>query len=215
MLNSPYIKTINQWKGTTEDLCYELFLLLKKDKNKTSNFKFLCENFDFFEEEEAKNVYFSEKEIKELGATFGSYIDETIKSALYSTYLQNKPIEFAYDLLWNLIFDNDLFMTDKEKSFALFWIIIDNMIPFQSLNSAIKMDAEQFKKISDTLKSSIHRIEYLIDFPFVQRTETASLIMEEIQKCKTTDEKAVIMSYALAIHTDKAISKIQNNRKED
>lgn len=209
MLKEIYLKLINEWNGTTEDLCYEIYKLLCKEPCKGTSLKMLCEIFDYDEPEDAEYCFFTKEEIYALKMSYGKFIDETIKSVINSIYLHNKTLDNAYDMLWNMIFENQFILTDKEKAFALFWVVIDDIIPYRSLNKAVRMKSEQFKGVCEKLEKSIDQIQYIIDFPFEQKTETASLILEEILKTNKIDERTVLMAHALALYTEKFAAKLR------
>lgn len=212
MLNDNYLKLINKWTGTTLDLCYEIYKKLKEEPNKSLTFKLLCESLSYIEPEDIEDKFFNRDEIYKLKKTYGKFIDESIRSTIFSTNLNNKDLESAYNSLWNIVFESNILVTDKEKSFALFWIIIDKTIPYQILGKATRMNTEEYQAICDKVSKSINKIQYIIDFPFEQRTETSSLVLDEILSMSDPDERVVLMSQALIRYSNKAMPSIQNEQ---
>ena len=209
-----YIDKIRRWEGTSIDLCYELFELLDQSEDKLADFKLLCEKFDYYNSKDKEYYYYSDDELELLKRTYAEYIDGCIRTCMMSTYNKNESVNSFYKLLWKMVFSSEILCTQNEKSFALYWILIDKQIPFQNVNDAIKMSFDVFKKASMRLKNRIRRIDYIIKFPFDQKTEVSSLIIKEIHKCKSIEDQSIVLAFALDKYAEEnppKQEKIKNN----
>lgn len=195
-----YIEKMNNWDGTIIDLCYVLFEELCQSNNIIEDFQFICENYEYNKKSDSEYKYFTEKEITSMKHIYGSFIDESINSALLVTYEEKKELLYAYKLLWSLVFENELITTTKQKAFSLYWMLIDKRLPFQNVFNGIQFDKERFKTTAENLLPNLKRISYIIDFPFEQKTETTSLIINELQKVKTLEEQAVLLVFAFDLY---------------
>jgi hypothetical protein len=125
-----------------------------------------------------------------------------------------------YKLLWNTVFSDSLLTLEKERVFGLLWIIADNGIPYYKLSTPLSMENEEFKRIIEENKESSDRISYILSIPFEQRTETSSLILQELSG-KDEVTQAVLLAQALAINAKremkgltKVIQAIQEEREK-
>lgn len=212
MKKNKYLKVIKGWNGKTEDLCYDLYILLCSEPNKSKALKMVCEIFEYDEPEEVEYSYFSKVEIDAYRKRFSSLIDETIDAIKCSLCFQEISLDTAYELLWNLVMDNILFKTEKEKVFALFWLLIDESVPFFVFDKPVRLECDDFINICDKHSSKIQKIKYILDLPFEQRTESASLLLDEILTAEDRVERAVLMVHAIVNYADKEMT--SNLRKE-
>ena len=214
---SKYSELIKQWNGSTIDLCNNLYQLLEKEKkeDRSTLFQFVCTNIVLPKEKDEKDsVLFEKSEIGTYKTIYGRFIDGTINGVAKAAYLHDYTIEKEYELLWNAVFENSVLETEKEKAFALYWIVIDAMLPYQSLSTGIRMDNDFYAKKIKKLSAKINKIKYILGFPFEQKTEEASLIVNEITSTRNPDDKAVLLSIALDEHTRQATYRLRKELRE-
>lgn len=219
-----YIDILTTWNGELEDLCFELYQMLMKEneEDRLQYFQMICEKMGDIDSDESLEIesYFEEGEIEQLTEIYGKYIDEVINAVRKKIDSQKLPTSAFYKTLWNTVFNDNMLTLEKEKVFGLLWIIADNGIPYYEIGTPISMKNEDYKKIVDENKLSLERISYILSIPFEQRTEPASLILQELNE-KDDITKAVLLSQAFAMNAKremrglrKLIQSIQEDRKE-
>lgn len=208
-----YTELLETWNGKFEDLCFEIYSMLKMESETDiiDCFQFVCEKIGDIDSDESRKIdtYFTEKEIEDLKDLYGKYIDETINSVRKKVVSQKLQVKDFYHLLWQLVFQNSILISEKEKAFALLWILADNGIPFYNVGEPLSMENDEYKNILENNKESIERIKYILSVPFEQRTEVASLILQELGN-KEYKVQSVLLSQALAMHSRKKLRSIKN-----
>ena len=105
--------------------------------------------------------------------------------------------------------------------FGLLWIIADNGIPYYELGMPLSMENDEYKRIIEENKEASERITYILSIPLEQRTETSSLILNELSG-KDDVTQAVLLAQAFAVNSKrefndltKMIHKLQETQKKD
>ncbi len=208
-----YIELLETWDGEFEDLCFEIYSMLKMETEADifDCFQFICEKIGDIDSDESRKIdtYFTENEIEDLKDLYGKYIDETINSVRKKVVSQKLQVKDFYHLLWQLVFQNSILISEKEKAFGLLWILADNGIPFYNVGEPLSMENDEYKSILENNKESIERIKYILSVPFEQRTEVASLILQELEN-KEYKVQSVLLSQALAMHSKKKLRSIRS-----
>lgn len=219
-----YIDILKTWNGELENLCFELYQMLIKenDEDRLHYFQMICEKIEDIDSDESLEIasYFEEGEIEQLKGIYGKYIDEVINAVRKKIDRQKLSVSDFYKTLWNTVFNDSMLTNEKEKAFGLLWIIADNGIPYYEIGTPISMENEDYKKIVDENKLSLERISYILSIPFEQRTESSSLILQELNE-KDDITQAVLLSQAFAMSVKremrglgKLIQSIQEDKKE-
>lgn len=220
-----YVKLLETWSGELEDLSYELYDMLMKEKEeeRVQWFQFICENVGEIDSDESKKLerHFDDGEVDKLKELYGNYIDETINSVRKKVVSQKLSARDFYYFLWNTVFENSLLTLKKEKVFGLLWIIADNGIPYYELGMPLSMENDEYRRIIEENKDASERISYILSIPLEQRTETSSLILKELSG-KDEVTQAVLLAQAFAISSKrefngftKMIQELQEARKRD
>lgn len=202
-----YMEVLNTWNGELEDLCFELYSMLKQESENEQIFYFqmLCEMVGTIESNESRTLhkYFEKGDIGQLKEIYGKYVDETINAVRKKVICDKLEIEDFYRLLWNMVMKNSILNSDKEKAFGLLWILADNGIPYFEVGTPLSMENEEYGQIIDKNKKSIDRVKYILSIPFDQRTEVASLVLQEILKVEDYRVQTVILTQVMAIYAKK------------
>ncbi len=98
--------------------------------------------------------------------------------------------------------DNPLFTTDEDKSFVLFWILIDKKIPYFRLPAGLRITEDQFNLLKIELNNTIKRIRFCLSKDYVQSTEQAEVVLNLVLSHEGRDERAVLMGYVIAYFED-------------
>ena len=143
-----YITLLKTWAGEFEDLSFVLYSMLKNETkiDRIRYFQLICEEAGDIDSDESEKIepYFVEGEVEKLKKLYGKYIDETINSVRKKvTYEKLTPSEF-YSLLWDMIFENSMLTSDKERAFGLLWILADDGIPYYELGEPLSMENDEY-----------------------------------------------------------------------
>lgn len=207
-----YISLLKTWNGEFEDLSFILYDMLKEENesNRIQYFQLICENIGDIDSDESRKIktYFEEGEIEKLKKLYGKYIDETINSVRKKVTYEKLGVSDFYYLLWKMVFENSILVSEKEKAFGLLWILADNGIPYYELAEPLTMDNDEYKKIVEANRKSLDRIIYILSVPFDQKTEVTSLILKEIEN-KDYKVQTVLLSQAFDIHSKKEIRNLK------
>ena len=78
--------------------------------------------------------------------------------------------------------------------------------PYVEIESPLSMSDEKFSEILEKNKDLIIKIRHILSLNFAQKTEVASLILNEIQKNKSFEEQSVILAVVLDDFTQRKVN---------
>ena len=186
---------ISKFDGNPYDLCYEL---LVKYPNETETFEKVCKTYS---PDHDRTIpipsHFTLTEIQEYESLHGDMVNGLLYSTIKKCNLGYiAPVDF-YNSLWQSICHN--LTTLKEKAFAMYYTIIDKMIPYHYLGKPLSMTNEQYKDILQNNEMYIDRIKYIAKSNYSQRTEKASLLLNCLNEIENYEVKVVVLSQAITI----------------
>lgn len=203
MKRDEYLALLSTAKGEVINTSFELFRIIateESEKDKIEAFQFICESIVESDSDESVEIseYYTKDDRLELANSIGIFVDSVLKFASQKAYRNCfSPTDF-YELLWNMVFLDGSLNGEKEKGFALYWILIDRCIPYVSMEDKIDVSSE---KAADFLTANpwlVHRISYLVNFPFGKRTKRSALIVQELEAVSSIEEKTILLAYALS-----------------
>lgn len=202
-----YIELLKTWDGEFEDLCFELYKILEKENESEQilHFQMICETVGTINSDKSKKIepYFESEEIEKLKMLYGKYIDEVIDAVRKKVVYDKLTIQEFYKLLWNMVMKNSMLNSEKEKAFGLLWILADNGIPYFELGAPLSMENDEYGEIVENHKESIDRIKYIFSIPFEQKTEVASLVLQELFKYDDYKVQTVLLTQAMGVYAKK------------
>lgn len=85
--------------------------------------------------------------------------------------------------------------SDAEKTFAIAWILADQLIPYMEIPAGgVRMSNEVYNAHIKNLKSVSKLISMIVRFPNLQATETASLVLGAILSQTNKEDQAVLFA---------------------
>lgn len=208
-----YIKILETWDGKFEDLCFELYKMIEQENESEQilHFQMICEMIGTINSDKSQNIepYFEPEEIEKLKMLYGKYVDEVINAVRKKAVYDKLTIQAFYELLWNMVMKNSMLNSDKEKAFGLLWILADNGIPYFGLGTPLSMENAEYEEIVENHKESIDRIKYILTIPFEQKTEVASLVLQELFKYNDYKVQTVLLTQAMGIYAKKGIGSLK------
>ena len=198
-MNEKIDEILKTYAGDDTDLCYYIFNILKQTERPGSGLKYFMEkirtrNPDATYVLEKK---FSIDELQQLDSIYAKYTNELLTAVVNKAHLANWSVDKFYNVLWEKLDTDILFEDDKTKSFVLFKLAQNSLMPYIEIESPLSMDDEKFSDILERNKDTIIKIRHILALNFTQKTEVASLILKEIQKNELYEEQCVILAIAL------------------
>lgn len=198
-MNEKIDEILKTYAGDDTDLCYYIFNILKQTERPGSGLKYFMEkirtrNSDATYVLEKK---FSINELQQLDSIYAKYTNELLTAVVNKAHLANWSVDKFYNVLWEKLDTDILFEDDKTKSFVLFKLAQNSLMPYIEIESPLSMDDEKFSDILERNKDTIIKIRHILALNFTQKTEVASLILKEIQKNELYEEQCVILAIAL------------------
>ena len=198
-MNEKIDEILMTYVGDDTDLCYYIFNILKQSENPGSDLECFMEKIRTRSSDATYSLEkkFSINELQQLDSIYAKYINELLTAMVNKAHLSNWGVGKFYDNLWEKIITDILFENDKVKSFVLFKLAQNPLMPYMEIESPLSMDDEQFSDILEKNKEIIIKIRHILSLNFTQKTEVASLLLKEIQKNKSFKEQCVILAIAL------------------
>lgn len=108
-------------------------------------------------------------------------------------------VEKFYIELADYIMSDKHLLDDGARAFAIFDCCIDRRFPYAcvDLTSGIQMENEEYARYINILENEIDRINYILSANLQQKTERASLLLEELDNCDDFKKRTVLLSTIL------------------
>ena len=198
-MNEKIDEILMTYVGDDTDLCYYIFDILKQSENPGSGLECFMEKIRTRSSDATYSLEkkFSINELQQLDSIYAKYINELLNAMVNKAHLSSWSVGKFYDSLWEKINTDILFENDKVKSFVLFKLAQNPLMPYMEIESPLSMDDEQFSDILEKNKEIIIKIRQKLSLNITQKTEVASLLLKEIQKNKSFKEQCVILAIAL------------------
>lgn len=187
--------------GYTIDLCYEIIteieeLSFAEQVEIVSSF---CEIFGTVKSEETIEIprHISDERFSDLKELYARYVNEMLETTLKKAYSLGMNIDSFYELLWGNVIKSDMFCEIEEKSFALYYIVIDRRIPYFQLEKGLRMEEDEFEKYRDRNIEILKKIRFVLSNSFGQKTEEASIILQELMGLDSYEDRVVVLTWVL------------------
>lgn len=118
-----------------------------------------------------------------------------------------KADEF-YTVLWKKLINDDMFDNIKIYAFVLLRLAINPLLPYAELSKPVQMNDEKFSLIIKEQMPAIQRVKHILELELSQKTEVASLLLEEILKVTDYEKQIVLLAVILEemiIHKQKEL----------
>lgn len=191
------LEKLKTFDGEIFDLCYEIceHIYFMPLEEQAFYVKTLCQNYGYISSDKSYEI--SPKATKEdisiLRDNYGKYINETIAATLKKGYYNNWGTDEFYNALWKSMCSNEIITTTIERTFALYYIAIDRRVPYFRLDMGVEMDNETFKQLLKDNDEAIKKIRFIMFSDFNQKTEKASLLIDEILDADAAEDQIIRM----------------------
>lgn len=166
----------------TLSICAELYkmILAQKEEDRPKAFELAINLYDDIDSDETKEISVSpyEKQRQKLKKEYGEIVDSYIE--LFAK--RKESADDFYKHLWDAIQNELIFPDEASKVFACYYVIIDRHVPYFNLPSGYTMTNDKYRKLWDEHGNDTaqKRIRYILNTEFAQRTQRASLLLEEL-----------------------------------
>lgn len=201
---------IKTYAGEDIDLCFYILQVLKEKDNSAVGLMEFFENIGL----QKSNGSFvlakviENEELAKMDSLYSKYINMFLKTLMEKAHLENWNKTKFYEYLWNSLNTDLILEDDKIRSFAMLKYAQSDLIPYIEVCKPISMNDEEFSKILRANMSSVNKIKHIVSLNYSQKTEVASLILNEILSVKTEKEQSVILAAALDIVTQSKLNGI-------
>lgn len=124
---------------------------------------------------------------------FGSFAD----GILYSLVYDNLDESTFYSKLWNEIDTNPLLKNDDVRVFALYYILLDDLIPYYQLNPNFNVSDEDLRNCFKNLIMKLKKIHYISKREFMTKTERTTHLLEVLDSIEDKQERIVLLMYII------------------
>lgn len=190
---------LNTYSGEDTDLCYYIFNLLRQADAPGNDLGYFMKKIRTPSSDKSQILEkrFSLEELQKLDSLYAQYINELLRAIVNKAHLSDWSTNEFYNVLWEKISTDIFFEDDKAKAFVLFKLAQNSLMPFAEFESPLSMDNETFNNILESNKDTILKIRHIFALNLTQKTEVTSLILKEIQNCKSFEEQCVVLAVAL------------------
>lgn len=195
------IDVVKMYMGEDIDLCFYILQILREKDNPSIELKEFFENIGRQKSNESLVLpkVIGNEEMDQMDSLYSKYINMFLKTLIEKAHLENwNKIKF-YENLWNSLNTDLILENDKIRSFAIFKYAQSDLMPYIEIGKPLSMGGEEFSEILKANISVVHKIKHIVALNYSQKTEVASLILNEIMSIKTEKVQAVILAVALDI----------------
>lgn len=186
--------------GSSIDKCYGIYSRIVKGETldeQAELFKYVCETYGTKRSTKELKIEPTIDDIERdaLEKRLGKYVN-----GLLDNFLRRNIEEYDfYHGLWEAISCDKLVLeNEKDKVFALYYILIDSRIPYFRLGTSIEMSTEQLNEYLRNLTPYRQKIRFILSVPIPSKTERAGYLLEVLDEFqKSPNERAALMVYLM------------------
>lgn len=198
---------LHHYTGSSINMCYKIVEEMESEElcHQAETVLNFCDIYGLVEPSGKEKLpeYIGKDSLDELVQRYGDYINSLLDTTLKKAYLTSMGKEEFYRVLWESIAGTDFLSGVEEKAFALFFIAIDQRVPYFQLEPGLTMTNNDFRKYQIENWDVIRKMSFIIQQKFSQRTEESSLLLNELDGLKDQNARAVVLAIVLKIIRDK------------
>ena len=189
--------------GKVLNVFFEIYTILDSlDPDEQSNaLMFLCENVFVIDSDESKRIdkeYYTDVQVeraqKKINHKFRPWIDRKIMDCIE----QKVCPELFYKQIWSSIQSKEFFATKRERALALFTLADNRLIPYRNVGIGISVSKDEYNEIYDKISEKhLPDTRYILEVPYDQKTQRASLIVDMLDSLDSIKERAVLLSVVM------------------
>lgn len=196
---STFKQKFEAYSGSRFEICYDIYRDLKscQEQDRMELLSYACNNFGI---KDSNGSYIpepsgvSQSVIDALKDEYGQIVDALLDSLLQRAMKAEMPALEFYTNIWNLVVQNPIFSTDAEKAFALYYILIDDKIPYFPISTGLEMENSEFRSLIEECEESIQKAKFVLAVDFPQKTMEASNLIDIILSQNDYKKQVIVMS---------------------
>lgn len=197
-----------KYAGNRFEICYDIYagLMSNKEEDRIELLSYACKNFDIQHSDGSfspSGSGISQSEVDFLKDDYGKIVDTLLNALLQKAIKEKIPSDVFYENVWNLIIQNPIFCTIKEKVFALYYILIDARIPYYSISQGMEMNNSEYRSLIDECEDDLQKARFVLALDFPQKTMEASNLVDIILSQSDYKKQVVVMSKIVTELRDK------------
>lgn len=205
------IDIIKTYAGEDIDLCFYILQMLKKRDDSAAGLMEFLENVglqksscNFILKREVED-----RELKKMDALYSKYINMFLETLVRKAHMENWNKTEFYERLWNWLNSDLMLEDDKIRSFAILRYAQSDLLPYFEIEQPLSMSNDEFSQILRKNGNTVNKIKHIIALGYSQKTEVASLILNEIMSIKAKKEQIVLLAIALDIVTQNKLDEMK------
>ena len=109
------------------------------------------------------------------------------------------------------------FPSEASKIFAFYYIIMDSRVPYFELKQGYEMSNESYRRLRLKHATTLKRVRYILNADFNQKTERASLLLDELGAEMPREDTTVdaVLEYEKKLAILAEILNVKNNHSFD
>ena len=194
-------------KGSRYDKSALIYHMILEAEEPRNAWKYFFENADHIDSSDEKEVdaFFTAQQIQK----YEKECSELVDALLNKLVKRHCEKEEFYNELWERIMESDAVCDgENEKIYAIARIWSDARIPYFQIKDGIKMSDEEFSDIIKKNKELLQEVTFILNCKYEQRTETSSVLLDVLERCNDSKEKAVVMAKILDLAEKKVLYNI-------
>lgn len=137
------------------------------------------------------------EKIKSVKPVINTILDNLIKEKLLESDFYLK--------LWEILSQKTIFPDRFDIVCAIICLITSRKIPYFALEEGVRMDNEEFSRISKSTIDEFKKVLFVFNVGYTQKTEVASQLLKIIHSFTDIKEQTVILSNILSVYENKII----------
>lgn len=196
------------YAGNRFEICYDIYagLMSNKEEDRIELLSYACMNFGVQDSDGSfspSSSGISQDEVDSLKDDYGKTVNTLLDTLLQKAIKANMPSDVFYENVWNLIIQNPIFSTEKEKAFALYYILIDDRIPYYSISPGMEMNNSEYRSLIDECEEALQKARFVLALDFPQKTMEASNLVDIILSQSDYKKQVIVMSRIVTELRDK------------
>ena len=212
--NEKLMNLITTYEGRDVDLCYYIFEHLKSlDKEEA------VEGLKNFFEEIKKvkssqtlelEIRVTEDDLRQYHKIYGNYISELLKALVKKAHLNGWTVDKFYEDLWEILINDRMFSEDNICAFAILCLAQSPLLPYVELGKSVEMDNDKFSSLIQAQILTIQKIQHILGLGLEQKTEVASLILDELLHIQDREKQIVLLAVIFDEVVKEKLKNLQN-----
>lgn len=197
------VQLLSNFQGEFIDCCYMICQWCDEREydleQQSYCVKVLCDNYGKIKSTETEIIksFISNDQKEILIKNYGRFVDEVLNTTLHKAYQHGYLNDEFYQTLWIGLCNCGIITTLAERAFSLYYIAIDRKIPYFYLKKGVLMSNEEYQHCLLENDEAIRKIRFIIYSDFSQKTEEASLIIDELINAKSYEDQIILMTSIL------------------